>query len=160
MRKKWKVWQWLWVVVLVVLLWIAYAQLTGTPGATTGKQQVRIGKEEDFRLVQPGDLGKRDYWELARTFDQLSRRFIVAFFARDQEVLDQLVAPGEAANLAGFRDGLQVTYLHQQAVAYENGEYNSIMQVGTTGAETFSYAHIYFREVAGEWKVSRLEWDA
>ncbi|MFZ5592329.1 MAG: hypothetical protein ACOY81_11060 [Bacillota bacterium] len=160
MMKKLEFLQWLWVVVLVVLLWIAYAQLTGTPEETTEKQQVRIGREEDFRLVQPGDLGKRDYWELARTFDELSSRFIVAFFARDQEVLDQLVAPGEAVNLAGFRDGLQVTHLHQQAVVYENGEYNSIMQVGTTGTETFSYAHVYFQDIAGEWKVSRLEWDA
>ncbi|KKM09417.1 hypothetical protein SY88_18865 [Clostridiales bacterium PH28_bin88] len=108
-----------------------------------------------FVFFNPGDLGKRDYWELARTLDELSSRFIVAFFARDQAALDQLVAPGQAANLTGFREGLQVTHLHQQTVLYEDGEYNSIMQVGTADGEPFSYAHVYFRNIAGEWKVSR-----
>lgn len=123
-----------------------------------GNSENNTQAQEVFSLVKPSELGVRDYWELARTFDELSVQFINAIYSKDNAKVQELTH--EKTNLEiDVQKPKKVVHIKQQAVVYEDGKYNSIMQFGIEN-EPYRYFHIFFEDIDNEWKISDVQMDA
>jgi hypothetical protein len=120
----------------------------------------RVPDQEIFEPAQPSELGKRNYWEIAKTFDLLSREFILAVDKGDEETLTSILHPQKRFSVPEAIFSTEITHIQQQSVRlYENNEFMNIMQVGTA-TDPYRYLHIFFEPWEGEWKVIDVQIDA
>lgn len=143
---------------LLLILGLTFVSCT-TNNNEQGNSENNIQMQaEDFSLVKPSELGERDYWELARTFDELSVQFINAIYSKDNDKVQELTHKNTTLEIDG-QEQKKVEHVKQQAVVYENGQYNSIMQFGLEN-EPYRYFHIFFEDIDNEWKISDVQLDA
>jgi len=144
-------------VCIVLCLFAAFFLVACNPQMS---KQNQAPDEEKFELVQPSELGKRNHWEVARTFDLLSRKFIQAANKGDEGSLAAIVHPDKKFSLPMDIFSTEITHIQQQTVIlYENDEFLNIMQVGTD-TDPYRYLHIFFEPWEGEWKVIDVQIDA
>ena len=146
------------VIVMLLLLLLGLSFVSCTSDNSSQEKPAVNAQTDDFTLVKPSQLGMRDYWELARTFDHLSVQFINATFSKDNEKLKELTKAGVSLKIE-VKEKKEVKHVKQQAVVYDEGKYNSIMQFGIE-EEPYRYFHIFFEDVNDEWKICDVQTDA
>ena len=146
------------IMVMLLLLLLGLPFVSCAPNNSDQEEPGANAQTDDFALVKPSQLGVRDYWELARTFDHLSVQFINAIFSKDNEKLKELTKAGVSLDIE-VKERKEVMHVKQQAVVYDEGKYNSIMQFGIED-EPYRYFHIYFEDINDEWKICDVQTDA
>ena len=141
----------------IVLLMILVAMAALALISCTGEEG-NIVHEAEFTLVKPSEIGTRDYWELAKTFNELSTQFIEAVYSGDQEKINQLVRPELIESVV--EKPQEVTHIKQQAIIYADGRYNCIVQIGTEKEDAFRSLHIFFENEGEQWIICDVQRDA